>query len=53
MLTSAPTTLRCYEEAHQSLYPMTAEQSPTSIHVAGGHEGLRSALVDLHPVTRL
>ena len=36
MLTSAPKTLRCYEEAHQSLYPMAAEQSPTSIHVACG-----------------
>ena len=53
MLTSAPKTLRCYEEAHQSLYPMAAEQSSMSIHVAGGHEGLHSALVDLHQLTGL
>ena len=53
MLTSAVKTLRCQEEAHQSLYPMAAEQSPMSIHVAGGQEGLCNALVDLHQLAGL
>ena len=37
----------------EGLHPGVAKQSPMSIHVAGGHEGLHSALVDLHLVTRL